>query len=146
MFFSPPGAAPPSSPWFATLDRFVRDRQLPLAALAWELRREWQDPQDYLGLDLEPTPHFFRCSYSHLAELNHKVDRQIQEILGLLSNYDPAQEAAVVVVAQGQLKLLYFQPQPLPPACFERFHGDLDTLIAQLETSLAHLIKLPLNP
>jgi len=143
----PFGPLPPTQQlWRTQLDQFVQSQQQALAALVWGLHQEWQTPQDYLGLDLEPTPHFFRCSYSHLAELNHKVDRQIQEILGLLSNYDPAQEAAVVVVAQGQLKLLYFQPQPLPPACFERFHGDLDTLIAQLETSLAHLIKLPLNP
>jgi hypothetical protein len=137
---------PPQQLWRTQLDQFVHSQQQALAALVWGLHQEWQTPQDYLGLDLEPTPHFFRCSYSHLAELNHKVDRQIQEILGLLSNYDPTQEVAVVVVAQGQLKLLYFQPHPLPPECFQRFPGDLDTLIAQLETSLAHLIKLPLNP
>lgn len=140
MFFSPPGAAPPSSPWFATLDRFVRDRQLPLGALAWELRREWQAPQDYLGLDLEPTPHFFRCSYAQLETLNQSVDRQIQELLGLLLHHDPERETAIVALAQGQVKLLYFQPEPPPPQCLSRLDVSLDDLIPQLETELLRLL------
>ncbi|MFN5515582.1 MAG: hypothetical protein ACK5CA_12790 [Cyanobacteriota bacterium] len=140
MFFSPPGAAPPSSPWFATLDRFVRDRQLPLAALAWELRREWGDLQDYLGLDLEPTPHFFRCSYAQLESLNQSVDRQIQELLGLLLHHDPERETAIVALAQGQVKLLYFQPELPPPQCLDGLGISLDELIPQLETELLRLL------
>jgi hypothetical protein len=139
MFFPSSGAAPPS-PGFAALDRLVQTQQLALAALAWELRREWQNPQDYLGLDLEPTPHFFRCSYAQLETLNQSVERQIQELLGLLLHHDPEGEVAIIALAQGQVKLLYFQPQLPPPQCLGHLGLSLDDLIIQLETELRRLL------
>jgi len=129
-------------PWRSQLDRFVQEHKTALAALAWGLRQEWQDPQQYLGLDLQPTPHFICCPTEALETLNQRLDRQIQEILGLLQGHDPETEVAIVAIAQGQLKLLYFQPDPQPALCFEQHNRDLDALITQLESTLGRLITL----
>lgn len=141
----PFGVSPPDStihPWSSQLDRFVQEHKTALAALAWGLRQEWQDPHQYLGLDLQPRPHFVCCAYDALETLNQRVDRQIQEILGLLHGHNPDTEVAIIAIARGQLKLLYFQPDPLPALCFEQHNRDLDTLISQLERTLDYLITL----
>ncbi|AFY78869.1 MAG: hypothetical protein IGR93_10825 [Hydrococcus sp. C42_A2020_068] len=119
--------------WRSALDEFVAENEQALAALAWGLLQEWGDSQDALGIDLKPTPHFVRCSRAAIERLNRQVNRKIQEILGVLDGYDPEAEVVAIAIGEGQLKLIYFQPEPSPPVCFEQIEGDLDTLIQQLE-------------
>jgi hypothetical protein len=95
-----------------------------------------------LGIDLKPKPHFVACSRESIEELNLNTKGQIQEILGLIDGYKLEQEVSIVVIGDGQLKLLYFQPKLTPPTCFEEVAEDIDTLISILETSLREQISL----
>ncbi len=128
--------------WRSQIDRFVQENQPLLAAVAWGLLQEWGETQDVLGIDLQPQPHFVRCSRLALEKLNRKVDRKIQEILGILDGYNPAEEVAAIAIGQGQIKLIYFQSDPFPPACFEQMGADLDSAIAQLEDRMQQIVKL----
>jgi hypothetical protein len=133
------GNRPPddeANQWRYVLDRFVAENQQELAALAWGLLQEWEDSKDALGIDLKPKPHFIRCSRAALEELNRKVERKIQEILGILDGYNPETEVAAIALAEGQVKLIYFQPELSPPICFEQSGENLDMLIQQLEERL----------
>jgi hypothetical protein len=47
-----------------------------------------------------------------------------------------------VVIGDGQLKLLYFQPKLTPPTCFEEVAEDIDTLISILEERLSEQVSL----
>jgi hypothetical protein len=123
----------------AQLDRFVQEHQLSLAALVWGLRQEWEEEQSVLGIDLKPQPHFVRCSRTDIEELNHKLDRKIQEILGILDGHNPEQEIAMIGIGDGQIKLIYFQPSLQPSACFAQLDRDLDSLIQQLEERLLNI-------
>lgn len=127
--------------WRSQLDHFVDDYEEQLAALAWGLQQEWGEINDVLGVDLEPTPHFVACSQESLENLNRNTRGQLQEILGIVDGYDPAKEIVIVVIAKGQVKLINFQPETTPPECFAATDGDLDQLIATLESALAKYIK-----
>ncbi len=129
--------------WRFQLDQFVQGHQTALAAIAWGLRQEWQDPQQYLGLDLDPSPHFIRCTYDDLERLNLQVNRQIQEIIGILGNHNPETEVAILAIAQGQFKLIYFQPAQSPARCFDQWHHDLDAVLTDIETRLNHHFLRP---
>lgn len=132
----PFGTTPPDdekNQWRYQLDRFVEENQQDLAALAWGLLQEWGDSGDMLGIDLQPKPHFVRCSRSAIETLNRQVNRQIQEILGVLDGYNPDEEVVAIAIANGQIKLINFQPDPSPPDCFEQLDCDLDRLIERLE-------------
>ncbi|MCU0537658.1 MAG: hypothetical protein MUD14_27545 [Hydrococcus sp. Prado102] len=134
------GNRPPNdeaNQWRYLLDEFVEENQQALAALAWGLLQEWGDNKDSLGIDLKPKPHFVCCSRTSLEQLNRKVNRKIQEILGILDGYDPETEVAIVGIGEGQLKLIHFEPDPPPPVCFEQIEADLDVLIGQLEERMA---------
>lgn len=128
--------------WRFQLNRFVQDYQVALAALAWGLYQEWQDPDSILGIDLLPQPHFICFSRSQLEILNQKVDNQVQEILGILDGYDPQIEVPILAIGSGQVKLLFFKPHPSPQDCFKASAQDLDTLIANLEVILGKMIQL----
>lgn len=119
--------------WRYKLDDFVEENQRPLAALAWGLLQEWNNDKDALGIDLQPQPHFVRCSRQAIEELNRKVKRQIQEVLGVLDGYNPQEEVVIIVIAKGQIKLINFKPNPFPPICFEKISSSLDELIKSLE-------------
>ena len=119
--------------WRYQLDDFVEDNQRSLAALAWGLLQEWGNDKDTLGIDLQPQPHFVRCSRQAIEELNRKVRRQIQEVLGVLDGYNPREEVVIIVIAKGQIKLINFKPDPFPPICFEKISSTLDELIKNLE-------------
>ncbi len=127
--------------WRSQVDRFVEENQTLLAAIAWGLLQEWGDTQDVLGIDLQPQPHFVRCSRTALEQLNQQVNRKIQEILGILDGYKPEQEVAMIAIATGQIKLIYFQNEPFPPDCFKQITGSLDESIEQLE----NLMKQQIN-
>ncbi len=128
--------------WRSQLDRFVRENEKQLAALAWGLQQEWGDLDNTLGIDLKPKPHFVACSREAIEELNRNTNGQIQEILGLIDGYKPEREVSIVVIGDGQIKLIYFQPKLDPPTCFEEIAEDIDTLISILEERLIEQVSL----
>ncbi|ACK67668.1 conserved hypothetical protein [Rippkaea orientalis PCC 8801] len=137
---SPPGDQ--ANQWRYQLDSFVEEHQNALAALAWGLLQEWDNHQDAIGIDLQPQPHFVRCSRQAIEELNKKVNRQIQEILGVLDGYNPQEEVVMIAIAKGQLKLIHFKPDPFPPVCFEEVSKTLEELIQTLEELMAQKIVI----
>ena len=126
--------------WRSQLDLFVTDYEQPLAALFWGLKQEWGESDDVLGIDLQPIPHFVACSQESLEKLNQNTKGRIQEILGIVDGYDRATEVVIVVIGEGQVKLINFQPQQTPAECFAATDGDLDELIKTLEAALAEYI------
>lgn len=127
--------------WRSQLDLFVTDYEEKLAALAWGLKQEWGDSNDVLGIDLQPTPHFVACSQDSLEKLNKNTKGIVQEILGIIDNYDPALEVVIVGIGEGQVKLINFQPETTPVESFATLEGDMDELIITLEAALAKYIK-----
>ena len=127
--------------WRSQLDFFVTDYEEQLAALAWGLKQEWGKSKDVLGIDLKPTPHFVACSQDNLEKLNRNTKGRIQEILGIVDGYDPELEVVIIVIGEGQVKLVNFQPETTPGDCFAATDGDIDQLISTLETALNKYIK-----
>lgn len=127
--------------WRSQLNSYVIDSETQLAALAWGLQQEWGDNQDVLGIDLQPQPHFVACSRESLEKLNKNTRGQLQEILGIVDNYDRETEVVIIAIADGQVKLINFKPEINPSGCFAELDQDLDQLIATLETGLAEYIK-----
>jgi hypothetical protein len=128
--------------WRFQLDEFAKANRPNLAALAWGFRQEWADTDNHLGIDLEPQPHFVSCAKDAVEKLNQRVDSKLQEILGILDGYDPETEVAIIAIAKGQIKLIYFQPDPSPSECFVNAGSDLDSLILELETKLQKTVTL----
>jgi hypothetical protein len=128
--------------WRFQLDEFTKANRHQLAALAWGFHQEWTDMENHLGIDLEPQPHFVSCPRDAVEKLNQRVDSKLQEILGILDGYDPETEVAIMAIAKGQIKLIYFQPDPSPSECFENLGSDLDSLILELETKLQKTVTL----
>ena len=128
--------------WRFQLDEFTKANRHQLAALAWGFHQEWTDTENHLGIDLEPQPHFVSCPRVAVEKLNQRVDSKLQEILGILDGYDPETEVAIMAIAKGQIKLIYFQPDPSPSECFENLGSDLDSLIVDLETKLQKSVSL----
>ena len=122
--------------WRFQLDEFAKANRHQLAALAWGFRQEWADTENHLGIDLEPQPHFVSCPRDAVEKLNQRVNSKLQEILGILDGYNPETEVAIMAIAKGQIKLIYFQPDPSPSECFVNAGSDLDSLILELETKL----------
>jgi hypothetical protein len=138
MRFDPPIPDDQANQWRYQVDRFVEENHEKLAALLWGLRQEWgAESQEALGIDLAPKPHFICCSREALEKLNRKVDHKIQEILGILARYNSEEEVAILVIGEGQVKLVYFKPDLSPPECFDNLALDLDTLIQQLEAAMS---------
>lgn len=127
--------------WRSQLDLFVTDYEQQLAALAWGLKQEWGESDDVLGIDLQPIPHFVACSQDSLEKLNKNTRGIVQEILGIVDNYDPAVEVVIVGIGEGQVKLINFQPKITPAECFTTMKSDIDGLISSLETALFEYIK-----
>ena len=122
--------------WRYQLDRFVTENKQALAALAWGLKNEWENDQDVLGIDLEPEPHFIRCSRQSLDELNRNVEGKIQEVLGIVDNYNYNEEVAMIAINEGQIKLIYYQCAQSPSVFFDEENMSLDGLIEQLESTM----------
>ena len=127
--------------WRSQLDLFVTDYEQQLSALAWGLKQEWGESDDVLGIDLQPVPHFVACSRDSLEKLNKNTRGIVQEILGIVDNYDPVVEVVIVGIGKGQLKLINFQPKITPAECFTAMNSDIDGLIISLETALVEYIK-----
>jgi hypothetical protein len=47
----------------------------------------------------------------------------------------------MIGIGSDQIKLIYFEPEPAPPACFERVAQDVDTLVQQLEQRMKDQIQ-----
>lgn len=127
--------------WRSQLNSYAIDYETQLAALAWGLQQEWAENQDVLGIDLQPQPHFVACSRESLEKLNKNTRGQLQEILGIVDNYDRETEVVIIAIADGQVKLINFKPETNPARCFAELDQDLDQLIATLETGLAEYVK-----
>ena len=127
--------------WKHQITRFAKENQRELAALAWGLFLERPESEDTLGIDLKPTPHFVYCPKKALEELNERVENHIQEILGIVDAHKPEQEVLIIGIGNDQIKLIQFEPEPAPPACFEQVGQDVDTLLGQLEQRLGQRLK-----
>ncbi|RMF23339.1 MAG: hypothetical protein D6756_08960 [Cyanobacteria bacterium J083] len=137
MFQSKSLANTPENQWRFKLDRFSDKYAQELAALSWGLAQEWGEESNILGIDLKPKPHFVPCSLEAIATLNKNTKGQIQEIVGIVNNYQPDSEVVILAIGEGQVKLIYFQP-PLPPReCFATLGQELDSLIVFLEQELS---------
>lgn len=122
--------------WKRQLNQFAQDNKQELAALTWGLFLERGESKDTLGIDLQPTPHFVYCPRNAIEELNSKLQNQIQEILGIVDSHKPEKEVLIIGIGNDQIKLIQFEPEPPPPACFEQVGKDVDTLIDLLEQRL----------
>ena len=142
MFSSSPAENDPRSALLSKkLDQFSKTHQQPLAALAWAFRQQFladadNSPVPHLGIDLEPTPHFISCEPAIIAQFNEKIDRRLNELVGILEGSDPETEVAIFVVTPAQFKLIFFQPEMSPSDCFQALNLSLETLQHQLEMAL----------
>ncbi|ACK73059.1 conserved hypothetical protein [Gloeothece citriformis PCC 7424] len=143
MIFGSPLPKDEANQWRHQLNQFVKENERDLAALAWGLLQEWGNSQEALGIDLNPKPHFVCCTRESLEELNQKLESKIQEVLGILDKYNRDEEVAIVGIGKGQIKLIYFKPDPTPPLCFEAVETDLDSLIQKLEKRMEEMISYP---
>jgi len=119
--------------WRIELDQFVQKYEKELSALAWGLTQEWQNKTEILGIDLKPKPHFVACSRTAIEQLNQNVNGNLQEILGIIDNYDPQTEIVIIAIGEGQVKLINFMPKIPPQNCFKELNINLDQLITKLE-------------
>ncbi len=122
--------------WRYQLDRFVKNHQQELAALAWGLWVQNGNSQGTIGIDLQPTPHFVYCPQDAIANLNDKVDNRLQELLGIIDNYKPESEVVMIGIGKGEVKLIYFEPETAPPDCFQQLGKEVDGLLESLETQM----------
>lgn len=136
IMFGKPQPERAEDKWKGQLAQFAKDNQQELAALAWGLYLEGGESDDTLGIDLEPTPHFVYCPRKAIEELNHKAQNQLQEILGIVDAHNPEQEVLIVGIGKDQIKLIQFEPEPSPSACFEQMGDNDDTLLNRLEQRL----------
>ncbi|MDJ0518466.1 MAG: hypothetical protein QNJ74_20150 [Trichodesmium sp. MO_231.B1] len=131
-----------SNNWQHQLDKFVRDNQKELAALAWGLNLENGETDETIGIDLKGKPKFVYCSKAAIETLNQNVDGKIQEILGLIDGYKPELEVLMIAIGDGQIKLVYFQPEISPPNCFEELGQNVDALLEILETGMLKELRI----
>jgi hypothetical protein len=127
--------------WKHQLDRFARDNQQELAALSWGLHLERGESDDTLGIDLQPKPHFVYCPKEAIEKLNRNVENHLQEILGIVDAHQPEKEVLIIGIGNDQIKLIQFEPEPPPPACFEQVGKDVNTLLEQLEQRLKEQLE-----
>ncbi|MFH7027602.1 MAG: hypothetical protein ACHBN1_19930 [Heteroscytonema crispum UTEX LB 1556] len=123
--------------WRSQLDRFVKANQQELAALSWGLWLENGDSQGTIGIDLQPTPHFVYCSKEAIETLNIKVENRLQEIVGIVEHHKPEVEVLMIGIGSGEIKLIQFEPEPPPPACFEQLARDVNALLELLEQRMS---------
>ncbi len=130
------------SNWQHQLDKFVKSHHKELAALAWGLNLENAENNQTIGIDLKGKPKFVYCSKAAIETLNRNVDGKIQEILGLIDGYKPELEVLMIAIGDGQIKLVYFQPEISPPNCFEELGKNVDALLEILETGMSESMKV----
>ena len=141
IMFGRPQPEKAEDKWKRQLDRFAQENKQELAALVWGLSLERGESTDTIGIDLQPTPHFVYCPREAIEELNRKVENHLQEILGIVEAHNPEKEVLIVGIGNDQIKLIQFEPEPAPPACFEQVGKDVDTLLEQLEHRLCQHLE-----
>lgn len=138
--FGSPAPKPELEPWHKNIDRFTQAHGQELGAIAWLFHQEWQDepPENrkVLGIDLKPQGHFVACNYGDLLALNRQVQGHLQEALGIIDGAKPEEEAVIMAIGNGQMKLLNFQPPAPPPDCAIALGLDFDQLVEQLEAKM----------
>ena len=139
--FSRPQPERAEDRWKHQLARFVQDNKQELAALSWGLFLERGESDETLGIDVQPKPHFVYCPKTAIEALNQRVENYLQEILGVVDAHQPDKEVLIIGIGNDQLKLIQFEPETPPPACFEQIGKDVNTLLDQLEQRLAEQIK-----
>lgn len=123
--------------WRWKIDNFVDANESQLTALTWGLQQEWNDNNNtILGIDLKPQPHFVACTKEDIAKLNRNTKGRLQEILGLIDGYKPEIEVLILVIGEGQVKLIHFQPETSPAECLKLEENNIDGLIEALETKM----------
>ncbi|MBZ8180712.1 beta-carboxysome assembly chaperone CcmS [Oscillatoria salina] len=128
--------------WQYQLDKFVKSHQQELAALAWGLSQEQGETTDTLGIDIKPTPHFVCCPKTAIETLNQNANNHLQEILGLVEGYQPEVEVLMIGIGEGEIKLIYFQPETPPPQCFEQLGQNTNSLLTNLEEQMKQELKI----
>ncbi|NJN62882.1 MAG: hypothetical protein HC795_16395 [Coleofasciculaceae cyanobacterium RL_1_1] len=133
----------PSTRNLKRIDRFVRDYRREFAALVWGYDRaiEAQNAQngdrEYLGIDLQPAPHFITCTRAQIEALNAKVDNRLREAIGVLEGYDPNKEVLVVGIADGQVQIIVFLCEdPTPEQEFQALGVGVEDLLDRLEACM----------
>lgn len=137
-FFSP-SVDPAEQSWRQQLELFVESHQQELAALTWGVTLNPEAEPGVLGVDFQPSPHLVFCSVAAIAELNRRVDNQIQEILGIIDAHQPEEEVLILGLGNGkgfEFKLIQFKPEPAPPQCYERSIANGQAQLQQLEQQL----------
>ncbi len=127
--------------WRYQLDRFVKNYQQELAAVAWGLWLEDGNSQGTIGIDLQPQPHFVYCPQDAIENLNDKVDNRLQELLGIIENYKPESEVVMIAIGKGEVKLIYFEPETTPPNCFQQLGKEVDVLLDFLEIQMREQLE-----
>jgi hypothetical protein len=140
----------PSTRNLKRIDRFVRDYRREFAALVWGYDRAIEaqgGDREYLGIDLQPTPHFITCTRPQIEALNTKVDNRLREAIGVLDGYDPTKEVLVVGIADGQVQIIVFLcDDPTPEQEFKTLGVDVDVLLDRLEANMTHELTDILTP
>lgn len=142
IMFGKPQPERAEDEWKHQLARFVNDNKPELAALAWGLYLERGEVHNTLGIDLQPTPHFVYCPKNAIEELNRKANNQLQEILGIVDAHQPEKEVLIIGIGNDQIKVVQFEPEPIPAVCFEQVGKDVDTLLGELEKLLKERLKV----
>ncbi|QDL09245.1 hypothetical protein DP113_16195 [Brasilonema octagenarum UFV-E1] len=137
MMFASTQSQSSNDEWRRQLNRFVKENQQELAALSWGLWLENGDGKGTIGIDLQPTPHFVYCPKEAIEQFNTTVENRLQEILGIVKHHKPEVEVLMLAIAKDQVKLIYFEPEPAPPSCYERVGKDVDTVLEHLEQVLS---------
>ena len=138
--FNNPNLQTSSSKWHKQLDKFIKENQQELAALFWGLWLENGNSQGTIGIDLQPQPHFVYCPQEAVEKLNERVEKRLQELLGIIDNNNPETEVLMIGIGQGEIKLIQFAPESSPRTCFEQVNQDVDTLLDLLEQKMIEQI------
>lgn len=141
IMFNRPQSNDPDSKWRRQLDQFVKEYQKELAALVWGISLQQGESDETLGIDIKPTPHFVSCPRKALEDLNHNVKGHIQEILGILDNFNPEKEVVMIAIGDGQIKLIQFESTPSPAECFQQLNEDIYDLLDKLEKIMLEKIN-----
>jgi hypothetical protein len=137
--FFTPQLDPAEQSWRQQLELFVEAHKQELAALTWGVSLNPEAERGVLGVDFQPSPHLIFCSVTAIAELNRKVDNQIQEILGIIDAHQPEEEVLILGLGTGkgfEFKLIQFKPEPAPPQCYEQSVAKGADQLQQLEQQL----------
>jgi hypothetical protein len=58
-----------------------------------------------------------------------------------MEHHQPDTEVLMIGIGKDQIKLIYYQPEPAPPSCYQQVGKEVDTLLEQLEQRLSEQVK-----